>query len=208
MRHKSLPFTPMPEHRDRVERPTTRRKRMWRPNTALREVDMMFRTKTGLGLAAGLLLGAALPAAAQDQELTLCWAAWDPANALVELSKDFTTASGINDELRVRALAELRRPHAQRAELRRQALRPPDRRQPVDRRLGRERLLRQAERLLRRRRHQHGRLRPGDRLCLFDLAEGHAELLGAAGDGRRQRLVLPQGLVREPRDHGRLQGAV
>jgi multiple sugar transport system substrate-binding protein len=56
---------------------------------------MTFRTKTSLGLAAGLLLGAALPAAAQDQELTLCWAAWDPANALVELSKDFTTQSGI-----------------------------------------------------------------------------------------------------------------
>ena len=27
-------------------------------------------------------------------ELTLCWAAWDPANALVELSKDFEKASG------------------------------------------------------------------------------------------------------------------
>jgi multiple sugar transport system substrate-binding protein len=51
-------------------------------------------TKTRLGLATGLLLGAALPAAAQ-QELTLCWAAWDPANALVELSKDFTTETGI-----------------------------------------------------------------------------------------------------------------
>ena len=24
-----------------------------------------------------------------QEELTLCWAAWDPANALVELSKDF-----------------------------------------------------------------------------------------------------------------------
>jgi multiple sugar transport system substrate-binding protein len=56
---------------------------------------MTFRTKTNLGLAAGLLLGAALPAAAQDQELTLCWAAWDPANALVELSKDFTAATNI-----------------------------------------------------------------------------------------------------------------
>ncbi len=56
---------------------------------------MTFRTKTSLGLAAGLLLGAALPAAAQDRQLTLCWAAWDPANALVELSKDFTTESGI-----------------------------------------------------------------------------------------------------------------
>src|SRR5215510_12007041 len=29
-------------------------------------------------------------AAAQGKQLTLCWAAWDPANALVELGKDFT----------------------------------------------------------------------------------------------------------------------
>lgn len=34
-------------------------------------------------------------ASAQTSELTLCWAAWDPANALVELSKDFETQSGI-----------------------------------------------------------------------------------------------------------------
>jgi multiple sugar transport system substrate-binding protein len=31
---------------------------------------------------------------AQAEELTLCWAAWDPANALVELSKDFEAESG------------------------------------------------------------------------------------------------------------------
>ena len=36
--------------------------------------------------------GAAAPAAAED--LTLCWAAWDPANALVELSKDFEAKTG------------------------------------------------------------------------------------------------------------------
>ena len=36
---------------------------------------------------------AAIPAHAKD--LTLCWAAWDPANALVELSKDFTAKTGI-----------------------------------------------------------------------------------------------------------------
>ena len=36
--------------------------------------------------------GAATSAAAED--LTLCWAAWDPANALVELSKDFEAKSG------------------------------------------------------------------------------------------------------------------
>src|SRR3984893_4593893 len=34
-------------------------------------------------------------AVAQTKQLTLCWAAWDPANALVELSKDFTTKTGI-----------------------------------------------------------------------------------------------------------------
>jgi multiple sugar transport system substrate-binding protein len=36
------------------------------------------------------------PAAAQTRQLTLCWAAWDPANALVELGKDFTKESGID----------------------------------------------------------------------------------------------------------------
>src|SRR3954447_11451604 len=33
---------------------------------------------------------ATTPAQAQGKSITLCWAAWDPANALVELSKDFT----------------------------------------------------------------------------------------------------------------------
>ena len=32
--------------------------------------------------------------AAKAEDLTLCWAAWDPANALVELSKDFEAKSG------------------------------------------------------------------------------------------------------------------
>src|SRR6201997_3736163 len=41
----------------------------------------------------GLCLGSA--AHAQGKQLTLCWAAWDPANALVELSKDFTAKTGI-----------------------------------------------------------------------------------------------------------------
>ena len=48
-------------------------------------------------LAGSSVLAAGLTAsAAQAQEqLTLCWAAWDPANALVELSKDFTAETGI-----------------------------------------------------------------------------------------------------------------
>ncbi len=32
--------------------------------------------------------------AAKADDLTLCWAAWDPANALIELSKDFEAKSG------------------------------------------------------------------------------------------------------------------
>ena len=31
---------------------------------------------------------------AEAADLTLCWAAWDPANALVELSKDFEAQTG------------------------------------------------------------------------------------------------------------------
>jgi multiple sugar transport system substrate-binding protein len=49
-----------------------------------------------------LLMSAALAAIssfgvsnAQAEDLTLCWAAWDPANALVELSKDFEAKSGL-----------------------------------------------------------------------------------------------------------------
>jgi len=50
-----------------------------------------------LALFAGIALTAFAngPAAAQSKQLTLCWAAWDPANALVELGKDFTKGTGI-----------------------------------------------------------------------------------------------------------------
>src|SRR3954466_3210393 len=49
------------------------------------------------GLAAAVITLALAPSArAQSKQLTLCWAAWDPANALVELSKDFTAKSGVN----------------------------------------------------------------------------------------------------------------
>ncbi|MDJ0970984.1 MAG: extracellular solute-binding protein [Kiloniellales bacterium] len=47
-------------------------------------------------LAAAATTGAPTVAGAQDKEITLCWAAWDPANALVELSKDFTAETGIS----------------------------------------------------------------------------------------------------------------
>ena len=42
-----------------------------------------------LAVFAGVALSAFAsgPAAAQGKQMTLCWAAWDPANALVELRK-------------------------------------------------------------------------------------------------------------------------
>ena len=58
----------------------------------------MERFKVGNTLAAATVvlgMGIAGTAAAQTRQLTLCWAAWDPANALVELSKDFTAKSGV-----------------------------------------------------------------------------------------------------------------
>ena len=50
--------------------------------------------KVTLGMAAALTASTAMSSVAQADELTLCWAAWDPANALVELSKEFTAANG------------------------------------------------------------------------------------------------------------------
>jgi len=49
----------------------------------------------GAATALAITIGFGSGANAQSNELTLCWAAWDPANALVELSKDFTAQSGI-----------------------------------------------------------------------------------------------------------------
>ena len=43
---------------------------------------------------ASVLAIAASTATAAAEDLTLCWAAWDPANALVELSKEFEAQSG------------------------------------------------------------------------------------------------------------------
>jgi multiple sugar transport system substrate-binding protein len=40
------------------------------------------------------MVAASATTAVQAEDLTLCWAAWDPANALVELSKDFEEQSG------------------------------------------------------------------------------------------------------------------
>ena len=40
-------------------------------------------------------LAGSLLVAATAEKITIGWAAWDPANALVELSKDFTAETGI-----------------------------------------------------------------------------------------------------------------
>ena len=49
--------------------------------------------KTGVKVIAGTVMAGAIQTAVAD-DLTLCWASWDPANALVELSKDFEAESG------------------------------------------------------------------------------------------------------------------
>ena len=50
--------------------------------------------KTATALSAAVFMFAGGQTKAQAADLTLCWAAWDPANALVELSKDFEAQSG------------------------------------------------------------------------------------------------------------------
>ena len=122
-----------------------------------------------LALFAGVALTAVAPqpAAAQGKQLTLCWAAWDPANALVELGKDFTKESGIEMKYEFvpwtsyadRFLNELNS-HGKLCDLI----------------IGdsqwiggaaENRLVRQAQRLLRQRTHHDGRLRSGHRARLF-----------------------------------------
>ncbi len=49
-----------------------------------------------ISVAGGAILASGLSNAAIAEDLTLCWAAWDPANALIELSKDFEEKSGHN----------------------------------------------------------------------------------------------------------------
>lgn len=55
---------------------------------------MKMKMMTSVAVSAILASGLSTAAAAED--LTLCWAAWDPANALIELSKDFEAKSGHN----------------------------------------------------------------------------------------------------------------
>ena len=53
----------------------------------------LLNTVAGLGALAGVATFG-MTSSAHAEDLTLCWAAWDPANALVELSKDFEASSG------------------------------------------------------------------------------------------------------------------
>ncbi len=46
-------------------------------------------SSAALAVASGFGAGAA-----QAEDLTLCWAAWDPANALIELSKEYEAQTG------------------------------------------------------------------------------------------------------------------
>ncbi len=50
--------------------------------------------KAILGALTATMLTFGVGNSARADELTLCWAAWDPANALVELSKDFEAKTG------------------------------------------------------------------------------------------------------------------
>ena len=83
----------------------------------------MIQTMRALGATAAIVafcLGG--QATAEAKQLTLCWAAWDPANALVELSKDFTTKTGIDMKYEFVPWTELRRPLPQRTQFEGQAL--------------------------------------------------------------------------------------
>ena len=72
------------------------------------------RMAAALALSLGLCM--ATGAQAQAKQLTLCWAAWDPANALVELVEGLHDEDRHRDEVRVRAVDELRRPLPQRTQ--------------------------------------------------------------------------------------------
>ena len=50
----------------------------------------------GRAASAAVVMAPVDQARAEGKQITLCWAAWDPANALVELSKDFTAKTGID----------------------------------------------------------------------------------------------------------------
>src|SRR5947199_10071362 len=60
----------------------------WRKRAMKYTTKLMFAACGAVAAALGIGT-ATTPAQAQAKTITLCWAAWDPANALVELSKAF-----------------------------------------------------------------------------------------------------------------------
>ncbi len=153
--------------------------------------------KVAFAFAAATALSSATASGAKAEELTLCWAAWDPANALVELSKDFEAKSGIDMKFEFvpwtnyadRFLNELN-----------------SKGKLCDLIIGDSQWIGGSA--------ENGHyvklndffdkegikmddFVPATVVGLFGVAEEHAELLGAAGHGRRRRLDLSQGLVRE-----------
>ena len=159
----------------------------------------MTKRKTVAATAIAGALGS-MASGALAEDLTLCWAAWDPANALVELSKEFEAQSGhtMNFEFvpwpnfADRMLNELNSGG-----------------KLCDLLIGDSQWIGggaenghyvKLNDFFDRRRHQHGRLRiPATVYAYSTWPKGTPELLRAAGDGRCQWLVLPQGLVRAPR---------
>ena len=152
----------------------------------------------GCALAAVLAMsvGITAPANAQGKSLTLCWAAWDPANALVELGKDFTAKTGIEMKYEFvpwtsyadRFVNELNS-HGTLCDL----------------------IIGDSQWIGGSAENGHyvklndffdkehismDDFMPATVFGLFGMAETYAELLGAAGHGRRGRLDLSQGLVR------------
>ena len=61
-----------------------------------REILLMKKLIAGATALAASAMMAMAPVSANAKTITLCWAAWDPANALVELSKDYTAKSGVD----------------------------------------------------------------------------------------------------------------
>ena len=137
-------------------------------------------------VAVGFSALAAGHAQAEDKSLTLCWAAWDPANALVELGKDFTAQSGIKMNYEFvpwtsyadRFLNELN-----------------TKSKHCDLIIGDSQWI-------------GGSAENGHYVKLnefFGMAQEHAELLGVARDGGCGGLDVSEGLVLAPRPAGRVQ---
>ena len=162
---------------------------------------------------AGLLAGVGVLAlsqagSAQARELTLCWAAWDPANALVELSKDFETKTGMTMKFEFvpwpnfadRMLNELNSGG-----------------KLCDLLIGDSQWIGgSAENgyyvklndFFDKEGIKMSDFAPATVYAYSTWPKGTPELLGAAGDGRCQWLVLSQGLVRQARDPGGIQGEI